>query len=178
MVFVFGTTERARPRGWVVDRCPSCLDLSWFELVDHHQAFHAYFVPLGRGRYMFTSQRCGRCNSQFPIERDDFVTTLDDRDRRELGVMEGLRKTNPPLARRFDEIDELERDNRSPYRDSNDESGHALLDRALEQLRELERRGVDSSRYLGRFRNWSRLSSGERELLCAELRGFHDATTG
>lgn len=174
MVFVFGTTERARSRGFVVDRCPSCLDLRWFELLDHHRTWHAYFVPLGRGRYLFTSQRCDECGAAFPLERDKFVTTLEEDDARTLDVSTGLRRTNPELARRFDEIDALAPSRAAPYRATETEA--ALLDPALERLRALERRGVDTSRFLFRFRDWSRLSPGERELLCAELKGFHDAT--
>lgn len=177
MFFVFGTTDRERERGFVVDRCPACLDLEWFELLDHHRAWHLYFVPLGRGRFLYTSQRCSHCGADFPIEHDDFVSVVSDRDRRALDVMQGLRRTNPPLAKRFDEIESLKRDAGPPYRDSNDESGGALLGESLERLIVLERRGVDSARFLPRFREWSRLSAGERELLATELKGFHDAIT-
>ena len=175
MVFVFGTTERSRSRGFVVDRCPSCLDLRWFEVLDHHRAWHAYFVPLGRGRYLFTSQRCDECGAAFPLEGAKFVTTLDEREAGELDLSTGLRRTNPELARRFDEIDALAPSGVTPYRAT--EADDTLLAPSLERLRELERRGVDTSRFVQRLRDWSRLAPGERERLCAELEGFHAATT-
>lgn len=178
MVFVFGTTERPRPRGLVVDRCPNCLDLEWFELIDHHRTFHAYFIPLGRGRYLYTSRRCTECGAAFPLEREDYVTTIAEQDRGVLDLREGLRRTNPTLSKRFDAIDELEKAAGEPYRAPDDESGREKLARALEQLRQLERRGVDAGRWIGRLANWSRLSAAERDLLCAELKGFYEATTG
>src|SRR5512140_2459393 len=110
MVFVFGTTERARSRGWVVDRCPSCLDLRWFELLDHHRTWHAYFVPLGRGRYLFTSQRCGECGTEFPLIEDRFTAALGQEQAESLDVMDGVTRTNRELAARFAEIDRLARE--------------------------------------------------------------------
>lgn len=176
MVFVFGTTERGRPRGLVVDRCLNCLDLRWFSLVDHHRAFHAYFVPLGRGKYLYTSRRCEECGADFPLERDDFIATLPQSAKRELDLEEGLRRTNPPLARRFAEIDDLLDEAKAPYRDPNDESGSDRLTQSVRWMKELERRGVDVARWLTRFHGFARLSATEQELLCAELKGFHEAT--
>jgi hypothetical protein len=175
MVFVFGTTERQKPRGWVVDRCPSCLDLRWFQLLDHRQTWHLYFVPLGKGRFLYSTQRCSKCGSDFPLQHDEYVTTLPESARHELDVEEGLRRTQPELAKRFDEIDELAARARRAYRDANDASGEELLGQAAERLRVLERRGVDSERFLARLRGFTRLSASERELLFAELKGFHDA---
>jgi hypothetical protein len=174
MVLVFGTTERKKDRGYVVDRCPSCLDLRWFALVDHRQAFHLYFVPLGRGRYLYSTQRCMKCDANFP-ERDDFVTALDLHAMQELDVDEGLRRTQPELAKRFDEIADLAKEGKLAYRATHDANAEDLVARASAQLAALERRGVDTERFLGRFRDFRRLSATEREILCAELRGFHDA---
>jgi hypothetical protein len=178
MFFVFGTTDKDRKRGFVVDRCPSCLDLEWFELVDHHRAWHLYFVPLGRGRFLYTSVRCNQCGAKFPLEGEGFARVIRESERGDFDVMAGLRHTNPELARRFTEIEELARSAKPPYRDPTDEGSAALLAESVERLLALERRGGDTARYLGRFASWSRLSVGERELLAAELKGFHDATAG
>lgn len=174
MVLVFGTTERKKERGFVVDRCPSCLDLRWFALVDHRQAFHLYFVPLGKGRYLYSTQRCLKCGADFP-EREDFVTALDETEMQDLDVDEGLRRTQPELAKRFDEIRELAKTGKLAYRATHDAQSEDLIVGATERLTALERRGVDTERFLRRFRDFSRLSASERELLCAELRGFHEA---
>lgn len=174
MFVVFGSTDRERVRGCVVDRCPACLDLRWFELVDHHRAWHLYMVPLGRGRFLYTSRRCRECNADLPLEQADYVTTLTARDARELELEEGMRRTNPVLARRFDEIRALEREG-PVYRDGNDDAGRALLAESTERLRKLERRGLDCSRFLSRFSGWALLSAHERELLAAELRGYLEA---
>jgi hypothetical protein len=177
MVLVFGTTERKKERGFVVDRCPSCLDLRWFALVDHRQAFHLYFVPLGKGRYLGSTQRCLECGANFP-EREDFVTSLDENEMSEIDVETGLRRTQPELAKRFDEIRDLEKNGKLAYRATNDAQSEDLVSRAAKELSVLERRGIDTERFLRRFRDFPRLSASERELLCAELRGFHDATVG
>lgn len=174
MVLVFGTTERKKDRGYVVDRCPSCLDLRWFAVVDHRQAFHVYFIPLGRGRHLFSTQRCLKCGADFP-EREDFATTLDRHAMQDLDVDEGLRRTQPELAKRFDEIANLTKDGKLAYRTTHDSNAEDLVTRASAHLATLERRGVDTERFLGRFRDFRRLSLSEREILCAELRGFHDA---
>jgi len=178
MVLVFGTTERAKQRGVVVDRCPSCLDLRWFGLLDHRQSWHVYFIPLGRGRFLYSSQRCFTCGADFPLQHDDYVTSLPESAVDELDIEIGLRRTQPALAKRFDEIDEIEEAARSAYRDTLDPSGEDSLARAVNHLRTLERRGVDSARFLTRYREFARLSPAERELLCAELEGFHAAVVG
>lgn len=178
MVFVFGTTERAKQRGVVVDRCPNCLDLKWFELLDHRQSWHLYFIPLGKGRFLYSTQRCFTCGSDFALQHDDYVTTLPAIAMEDLDVEEGLRRTQPDLAKRFDEIEELATSAKRAYRDANDAndaSGEDLLAKAAEHLRVLERRGVDSEKFLVRFRGFIRLSASERELLLAELKGYHDA---
>lgn len=177
MVLVFGTTEKKKDRGFVVDRCPSCLDLRWFALVDHRQAFHLYFVPLGKGRYVYSTQRCLECGADFP-ERGDFITLLDKNEMLDLDVDTGLRRTQPDLAKRFDEIRDLEKNGKLAYRSTNDTKSEDLVSHAAKELGVLERRGIDTERFLRRFREFSRLSASERELLCAELRGFHDATVG
>ncbi len=152
MVFVFGTTERAKQRGVIVDRCPSCLDLHWFLLLDHRRMWHLYFIPLGRGRFVYASQRCTACDSDIPFDESKFVTSLPESAMNELTIDEGLRRTQPELARRFDAIDEIETAGRRAYRDTNDDSGQRLLQASAERLRTLERRGVDTERFLDRFR--------------------------
>lgn len=175
MVFVFGTLERERRRGVVVDRCPNCLDLQWFSLIDHHRAFHAYFVPLGRGKYLYTTERCDTCGTEFPLERERIAEPLPDGAKQELDLDEALLRTNPTLARRFADIAALLDEVRAPYRDPNDDSGRERLERAVEQLNQLERRGVDVERWLERFHGFGTLSAAEQELLCAGLEGFHEA---
>jgi hypothetical protein len=174
MVLVFGTSEKKKYRGYVVDSCPSCLDLRWFALVDHRQTFHVYFIPLGRGRHLYSTQRCTKCGADFP-ERNDFVTILDEHAMRDLDVDEGLRRTQPALAKRFDEIADLAKQGKLAYRETSDANGEDLVTLACAQLATLERRGVDTDRFLRRFRELRRLSASEREILCAEVRGFHDA---
>jgi hypothetical protein len=178
MVFVFGTMDREQTRGYMVDRCPSCLDLEWFELVDHRQVWHAYFLPLGRGKLVYASRRCEACRSEFPLERDVSVCALSRTERADLDLDAGLSRTNPELAARFAAIDSLRGAEHDAYRDPHDETAQKLLEEAVGRLRELERRGVDTARYLPRFEQWGRLAASERELLAAELKGFHAATTG
>jgi len=177
MFFVFGTTDRAAPRGLVVDSCPACLDLSWFQLVDHRRVWHAYFIPLGRGQHLYTSLCCTRCRSDFPLGQKSFNVALPESARAELSLEEGLSRTNPALARRFADVDALLGEARAVYRDPIDEASRTALADAVQRLKSLERRGIDTARWVERLRNWARLSASRRELLLAELRGFHDAAS-
>jgi len=170
--FVFGTTDRQRERGFVVDRCARCRALRWLRVVDRYSVWHVYFVPIGRGELEGSTARCTQCDDTMTFEEQRYAEVLPACDEQ---LEAALARTTPELARRLERLERLERlDAEPPYRGVAD-TDRGLLARAVERLRGLELSGVDASAWLTRVERWPRLSPGERELLAAELGGYAQA---
>jgi GNAT superfamily N-acetyltransferase len=171
--FIFGTTNRERERGFVVDRCAQCQSLRWFKVVDRYTVWHVYFVPIGRGELESTTVRCTQCDGRVGFDERRYTEILPTRSEEPLEA--ALARTTPELARRLERLARLEQLGVEPaYRGTGD-AGQDLLARAVERLRRLELGGVDASTWLARLERWPRLSPGERELLAAELGGYAQA---
>ena len=177
MFFLFGTTERQLERGVVADRCPECRAFRWLTVTEHRSVWHAYFIPLGRGRRVAPSVQCRRCGTRFQVDDADYAEILPATARDELSLDAALARTRPDIAERLAAIDALAKLPTDPaYRLADDETGRAHLKGAVATLRELEAAGVDSGEWVTRFSRWPRLEPSERDILLAELRGFARAS--
>ncbi len=173
MFFFFGTTDREALRGVVVDYCPVCRQVRRFSVIDLRRTMHLYFIPLGKGTYQGSVRRCVECGQYFEFDAGRYSEVLAHPEAEALDLEQGLRRTTPRLAERFEAIDAIERmAGRSAYRGGIDEPAEGRLHDAAVQLRQLEMLGVDSSRFSRRFARWERLGESERESLLAELRGY------
>lgn len=173
MFFFFGTTDREALRGVVVDFCPVCRKVRPFAVLDHRRTMHLYFIPLGKGRYHGSTRRCVECGHYFEFDPERYAEVLSHPEAERLGLEQALRRTTPALAERFEAIDAVERVAQgSAYRGGVDEPKEGRLREAASMLRQLELRGIDSSRFCRRFARWERLGESERESLLAELRGY------
>jgi hypothetical protein len=171
--FFVGTTEKEALRGVVVDYCPVCRKLSPLSVLDHRRTLHLYFIPLGKGRYQGSTRRCVECGQYFDFDPQRYSEVLPAEEAEQLDVEQGLRRTTPWLAERFEAIDAIEHIARGPaYRGAADEPRERRLEEAADGLRELELRGVDSTRFCRRFAQWERFGESERQSLLAELRGY------
>lgn len=173
MFFLFGTTDRERTRGEVADRCPHCRRLSFFVVSDHYRVWHAYFIPLGRGKFQGTTRSCTSCGARIEIDPGRYAELLEPGSAGTVSLDEAIRRTNPGLARTLDAVWELERlAEQHPYRGPDDERGADRLRTAARWLRELVERDVDVSAFTERFARWRQLSPEERGELFAELKGY------
>ena len=174
MLFVFGTKEDPRQRGFVVDRCAQCRDLRWLKVIDRFSVWHIYFVPIGRGTLETSTSECTECGSAAPLDLGRYSDVLPKQIE---GPLEELvAQTTPELARQLGRLARLEQIRSEPaYRSVGDAGLDDLLVTAVRRLRALELGGVDSTAWLARLERWPRLSPTERELLAAELSGYAQA---
>lgn len=173
MFFLFGTQEREELRGEVVDRCPQCQRLGFQSLVDHYRVWHAYFVPVGRGKYRLTTGDCHQCGARVELDPNAFASILPKGASKRTSLEEGARLTNPAVSTVMAAVTDIERlATQTPYRGSDDERRESALRDAARWLRELVERGEDVSAYSNRFLEWRQLGAEARSELVAELRGY------
>jgi hypothetical protein len=171
MLFVFGTKDDARQRGFVVDRCAECRALRWLKVIDRYTVWHLYFVPIGRGSLEASVCECTRCGTTLTLDAERYSEVLPNKVDRPLD--EVVAETTPELARQLARLARLEQIRNEPaYRSIGDAGPDDLLSTAVQRLRALELGGVDSGPWLARLERWPRLSPNERELLAAELGGY------
>lgn len=156
----------------VVDYCPHCGELSAFRVVDTFRVSHLYFVPLGHGRYQFSVVLCRRCRETIEFDDERYGQVVRSKVAQNLDFEELLRRSRPTLSARLDAIDGLCKPpvERPAYRAQVDEASVALLSEARDGLRWLEWRGIDTTRWIERLRDWPRIGLNERETLLGELR--------
>ena len=171
MLFVFGTKEDARERGFVVDRCAECRALRWLKVIDRFTVWHLYFVPIGRGTLEASFSECTRCGTAAPLDADRYSEVLPNKVDGPLDEL--VAQTTPELARQLGRLARLEQIRNEPaYRSIGDAGPDDMLSAAVKRLRALELGGIDTSPWLARLERWPRLSPNERELLAAELSGY------
>jgi hypothetical protein len=174
MLFVFGTKDDPRQRGFVVDRCSQCRALRWLRVIDRYSVWHVYFVPIGRGNLESSVAECTECGAISELKPDRYAEILPKQAQ---GSLEELvTRTTPELAKQLGRLARLEQIKNEPaYRSMGDAGADDLLAQAVRRLRALELSGVDSDSWLTRLERWPRLAPNERELLAAELSGYAQA---
>ena len=171
MLFVFGTKDQPRQRGFVVDRCAECRALRWLKVIDRFSVWHVYFVPIGRGTLEASTAECTGCGTAIALDPERYSEVLPEKVDGPLDEL--VEKTTPDLARQLGRLARLEQIRSEPaYRSVGDAGPDDLLSAAVKRLRALELGGVDSGPWLARLERWPRLSPNERELLAAELSGY------
>ena len=174
MLFVFGTKDQQRERGFVVDRCSQCRALRWLKVIDRFSVWHVYFVPIGRGDLEGSTLECTDCGATSELKTDRYTDVLPTK--LEGALEELVPQTTPELAKQLARLARLEQIGGEPaYRSIGDAGHDELLSAAVRRLRGLELSGVDSGPWLARVERWPRLSPSERELLAAELSGYAQA---
>lgn len=138
-------------------------------VIDHFRVSHLYFVPLGRGRYQFSTRACRTCGTVVGFDAERYAEVVPAEEANGLVLEELLRRTQPGLAARLDAIDALKGEVQGA---ADDEPSSALFSEAGKRLRWLERRGVDTTRWVERLRQWPRLGLDARRMLVGELRGY------
>ena len=174
MLFVFGTKDDPRQRGFVVDRCSQCRALRWLRVIDRYSVWHIYFVPIGRGNLESSAAECTECGAITELKPERYAEILP---KQADGSLEELvTRTTPELAKQLGRLARLEQIKNEPaYRSAGDAAADQLLPLAVRRLRALELSGVDSDPWLTRLERWPRLAPNERELLAAELSGYAQA---
>ncbi|MBM3465259.1 MAG: zinc-ribbon domain-containing protein [Armatimonadetes bacterium] len=98
MFVIFGTKGREEPRGIVAEHCPSCGGPRPFNVIEHYEVGHIYYIPLGNGSKKGVGLRCVECRSEFHFNPHKYAAVLPASVARGCSFEELIERTNPRLA--------------------------------------------------------------------------------
>jgi hypothetical protein len=98
MIIIWGTKVNQEPRGTVGDKCPACMDVQLFDVIDHYEVSHLYYISLGRGTLIATTRTCRHCGAQYHCDRAAYNEILPIEAANALPIEKVLIRTNSRLA--------------------------------------------------------------------------------
>lgn len=192
MFIIWGTKVNQDHRGTVADRCPVCADVEKFDVTDHYEVGHIYFISLGRGARVASTRVCQSCRTEFNCDPNAYDQFLPREEADAMAIDDVVETTNSQLARARDARKRLhemasEPDERLPFPDTThlklpgtplrDASASALDDelrQALSRLEAYEDSGPEVTQLLEKLQNWRRLDLAARDALLAKVDAFID----
>jgi hypothetical protein len=186
MLIIWGTKVRQEPRGVVADKCAVCSEIELFDVTDHYEVSHVYFIPLGSGNRVAATRSCRRCGTIFDCEIDGYDGFLSDKSLANMTVNEVIAQTNAPLAKaRYarKKLEEMSHEAPSstseqvtlpgtPVRAAPPAALNEDFRKALARLEKYETSGRKVRRLMRRMEYWRSLDYAGRETLLREMEGF------
>jgi hypothetical protein len=187
MLIIWGTKVNQDPRGAVADKCSVCADVQLFDVTDHYEVSHIYFIPLGRGTRVATTRACIRCGTEFHCEPDSYDDYLTPQESDDLSIEEIVERTNTALGEaraRRQQLEDMAYESK-PIKDSTQvalpgtpirEAAPSALDqelrKVLARLEMYEDRGPDVAEMLKKLGRWRKLDDDGRAKLLEQAEAY------
>ncbi|HZZ80606.1 MAG TPA: hypothetical protein VFE62_19035 [Gemmataceae bacterium] len=188
MLIFWGSYSKTSHLGKVVDHCSRCRGPQPFEVTQHFEASHIYFLRITGWRLTSSIKQCMLCKREDACDAEDYVHFVPPAQDIAFELL--LRKTNPKLAAmlRADAYDELFEDgaNDVPAHPRDDVAimpasdvppapdGDSDLQQLLFLLADYDANDPELFKLKEKLKFWRHLSASQKAELSRDARGYCD----